>query len=246
MAREAITIETADGHCPAHLFRPEGEGPWPGVLFFMDGIGIRPALFDMGERLASHGYLVLLPDLFYRSGPYTAPDPAKLFADQAVRDAWFTRMRSAIDHERAMRDSVAYLDTLAAVPDVATERFGVVGYCMSGGMALAAAGLFPDRIAAAASYHGGRLATDDPTSPHLLAPKIKARVYVGVATDDASCPPEMTARLEEALTAAGVDHTVETYAARHGWAPADTPAHDEAAAERHWTTMLSLFDSTLK
>jgi len=113
-------------------------------------------------------------------------------------------------------------------------------------MALTAAGTFPDRFVAAASYHGARLATDLPNSPHLLAPKMKAKVYVGGAIEDASFPDDMKARLDEALTQAGVDHKVETFQAKHGWVFRDTPVYDEAAAERHWETLLALFDSKLK
>jgi carboxymethylenebutenolidase len=124
---------------------------------------------------------------------------------------------------------------------------GVTGYCMGGLMALTAAGTYPDRVAAAASYHGARLASDAPESPHLLAPRMKARIYVGGATDDPTFPDdEMKPRLEEALTEAGVDHRVETYPARNGWVPRDTPVHDAAAAERHWQTLFALLDSTLK
>jgi carboxymethylenebutenolidase len=117
---------------------------------------------------------------------------------------------------------------------------------MGGFMSLTAAGTYPDRIAAAASYHGGRLATDAPDSPHLLAPKIKARVYVAGAIEDASFPDEQKARLAEALREAGVEHQIETYPAKHGWVPRDTPVHDAAEAERHYETLFALFDKTLR
>jgi len=116
---------------------------------------------------------------------------------------------------------------------------------MGGLMSLTAAGTYPDRIVAAASYHGGRLATDAPDSPHLLAPKIKARVYVAGAIEDPSFPDDMKAHLEEALTKAGVDHKIDTFPAKHGWVLRDTPVYDAGAAERHWETMLALFDATL-
>jgi carboxymethylenebutenolidase len=117
---------------------------------------------------------------------------------------------------------------------------------MGGLMSLIAAGTYPDRVVAAASYHGGRLATDAPESPHRLAPKMRARVYVGGAIEDPSFPDDMKARLEEALTSAGVDHRVETYPAKHGWVLRDTPTYDAAACERHWQTLLALLDETLK
>jgi len=122
---------------------------------------------------------------------------------------------------------------------------GITGYCMGGLMSLTAAGTYPDRVAAAASYHGGRLATDAPDSPHRLAPKMKARIYVAGAIEDQSFPDDMKARLEQALTDAGVDHKIETYPAKHGWVLRDTPVYDAAAAERHWNTLLALFGGML-
>jgi carboxymethylenebutenolidase len=145
-----------------------------------------------------------------------------------------------------MSDTQAYLDYLAAQPDVKPGGIGTTGYCMGGLMSLTAAGTFPDRIVATASYHGGRLATDAPDSPHLLAPKIKSRVYIAGAIEDQSFPDDMKARLEDALTKAGVDHEIETYPAKHGWVFRDTPVYDAAAAERHWQTMVALFDAKLK
>jgi carboxymethylenebutenolidase len=123
---------------------------------------------------------------------------------------------------------------------------GTTGYCMGGLMSLTAAGTYPDRILATASYHGGRLASDAPDSPHLLAPKIKSRVYIAGAIEDQSFPDAMKERLEQALTTAGVDHKIETYQARHGWVLRDTPVYDAAACERHWETLLALFAATLK
>jgi carboxymethylenebutenolidase len=244
--RQVVEIDTQDGVCQASLFRPEGDGgPWPAVLFFMDGIGIRPALFAMAERIASHGYVVLLPDLFYRGGPYTAPDPAKLFSDPATLAEWRARFMSSATPENMKRDTRAFLEFLSARPDVKQPKVATTGYCMGGAISLAAAGNFPDRVAAAASYHGGRLATDAPESPHLLAPKMKARVYVGGASEDASFPDEMKAKLDQALTEAGVDHVVETYPARHGWVPNDTPVHDPAQAERHFQTLFELLQRSL-
>jgi carboxymethylenebutenolidase len=144
-----------------------------------------------------------------------------------------------------MSDTRAFLDYFAAQPDSKAARIGTTGYCMGGLMSLTAAGTYPDRIVAAASYHGGRLATDAPDSPHRLAPKIKARVYVAGAAEDASFPDDMKGRLEEALTRAGVDHRIETYPAKHGWVFRDMPVYDAAAAERHWQTMFALFEELL-
>jgi carboxymethylenebutenolidase len=146
---------------------------------------------------------------------------------------------------KLMADTRVFLDYLAAQPDVLPGGVGVTGYCMGGLLALTAAGTYPEQIVAAASYHGARLATDLPGSPHLLAPKIKARVYVAGAIEDASFPDDMKARLEAALSKAGVDHQVETYPAKHGWVLRDTPSYDEAACARHWQTLLALLAARL-
>jgi carboxymethylenebutenolidase len=245
MPAEKITITCADGACPAHVFHPAGAGPWPAVLFYMDGIGMRPALHTMAERLASAGYYVLLPDLFYRAGAYEPADAKQIFSDEATRTAWFARMSPTASVAKVMQDTPRFLDHLAAQASVRQPKIGVTGYCMGGRMALCAAGHFPDRIAAVASYHPSNLVTDAPDSPHLLAPRIKARVYVGGASQDRYFPDEHKHALAQALAAAGVEHTIETYPARHGWVPTDTPVHDPAAAERHWQTLLDLLARTL-
>jgi carboxymethylenebutenolidase len=241
MRHTELTIQTVDGRCPAHVFEPEGTGPWPAVLMYMDGIGIRPALFSLAERLAVAGYYALLPDLFYRSGPYTPPDPRQLFADPQVRADWLRRYIGTVTIESAMRDTAAFLEFLAAQADVRQPKIGTVGYCMSGKLALAAASRFPDRVAAAASYHGGALGSDAPDSVHRMMKGVQAVLYVGVASNDP--PPRL---LAEALREAGVTHTIETYPAQHGWVPGDTPVHDAAAAERHWETLLGLLAATLR
>jgi carboxymethylenebutenolidase len=241
-----LEIKTKDGVCPSYAFRPTGKGPWPAVLVFMDGLGIRPAMLELGERLSTFGYFVLLPDLFYRSGRYAPMDARKVFTDPEQRKILMEKFMGPATAANIMSDVRAFLDYLAAQPDVKPGGIGTTGYCMGGLMSLTAAGTFPDRIVAAASYHGGRLATDAPDSPHLLAPKIKARVYVAGAIEDQSFPDDMKARLEDALTKAGVDHTIETYAAKHGWVFPDIPVYDAAAASRHWQTMVALFEAKLK
>jgi carboxymethylenebutenolidase len=241
-----IEITTAEGTCPSFVFRPGlGSGPWPAVLMFMDGVGIRPAMLDLGARLAKNGYFVLLPDLFYRSGPYEAMDARTVFSDPEQRKQLAEKFSSRISQAKIMGDTRAFLDYLAAEPDARAGGIGVTGYCMGGLMALTAAGTFPDRIVAAASFHGSRLATDAPESPHWLAPKMKARVYVAGAIDDASFPDEMKQRLETAFTEAGVAHVVETYPARHGWVLSDGAVYDVAACERHWRELLALFAAEL-
>jgi carboxymethylenebutenolidase len=242
---EKIVIPTRDGSCPSHVFRPTGKGPWPAVLVYMDGVGIRPAMLEIGERLASYGYFVLLPDLYYRSGPYEPMD-FSLFADPEKRKVFTEKFFERATPTNIMADTRAFLDFLARQPDVKPGGIGVTGYCMGGLMSLTAAGTFPGQIAAAASFHGGRLATDAPDSPHRLAPSMKARIYVAGATEDPSFPDDMKKRLEEALTAAGVDHGIETYPAKHGWVFRDSPVYDAAACERHWRSMIALFDAALK
>lgn len=241
-----IEIKTSDGACPAYVFRPTGTGPWPAVLVFMDGLGIRPAMLEIGERLSTYGYFVLLPDLFYRSGPYEPMDPHTVFTDPDKRKILMEKFFGRATPANIMSDTKAFLEYLASCSEAKAGGIGTTGYCMGGLMSLTAAGTYPDRIVATASYHGGRLATDAPDSPHLLAPKIKSRVYIAGAIEDQSFPDEMKARLEGALTNAGVDHKIETYPAKHGWVLRDTPVYDAAAAERHWQTLVALFDATLK
>ncbi len=242
---QTIDIRTRDGHCPAYVFRPQGDGPWPAVLVFMDGIGIRPAMLAVGERLAAAGYFVLLPDLFYRSGPYAPMNAKTLFTDPEQRRVLMEKYFALATPDKVMSDTAAFLDYLASQPEAMPGGIGTTGYCMGGLMSLTAAGTYPDRIVAAASYHGGRLATDAPDSPHRLASRIKAKLYVAGAIEDPSFPDDMKQRLEEALTRAGVEHRIETYPARHGWVLSDTLAYDEAAAERHWQTLTELFDGCL-
>ena len=241
-----IAIQTRDGRCPAYLYRPAGNGPWPAVLVFMDGLAIRPAMLELGARLATYGYFVLLPDLFYRSGPYEPMDPHTIFSDPEKRKMLMEKFLAFATQANIMSDTRAFLDLIAAQPDVKPGGIGTTGYCMGGLMSLTAAGTYPDAIVATASFHGGRLATDAPESPHRLAGRIKSRVYVAGAIEDASFPDDMKARLEDALTSAGVDHRIETYPARHGWVFRDTPVFDTDAAERHWQALVALLDAKLK
>jgi carboxymethylenebutenolidase len=243
-----VSIPTPDGPARAFTFQPEaGEGPWPAVIFFMDAPAIRPALFEMSQRLANHGYFVLLPDMFWRAGPYEPIDIAAVFGNEEARREQFMKMRASTDTARGDADTTAFLEFLSRQPQVKGGKVGTTGYCMGCGLSLRAAGLHPDRVIAAAGFHGGRLATDHPDSAHLLAPKIKAKVFIAGAEGDAGFPPEQADRLREALNAAGVDNEVTIYAgARHGYTMPDLPVYNEAAAERHWTDMLKLFDETLK
>jgi carboxymethylenebutenolidase len=241
-----IQLTTRDGSCPCYRFRPPGVAPWPAVLVFMDGLGIRPAMLEIGERLAAEGYFTLLPDLYYRSGSYAPMDPQQIFGDPEARRVLSERFFSLATAANVMADTAAFLDYLGTQPEVQPGAIGTTGYCMGGFMSLTAAGTYPERIAACASYHGGRLATDAPDSPHRLAARMRARIYVAGASDDASFPDDMRQRLEAALTEAGVDHLIESYPAKHGFVLRDTPVYDAAAAARHWRSLLALFAAKLR
>jgi carboxymethylenebutenolidase len=244
---QEIALPTPDGDARAYTFTPKGEGPWPAAIIFMDAPAIRPALFEFGERLAANGYFTLLPDLFWRAGPYAPINVKEVFADEAKRREAFGKLMGSTNPEKQVSDAKASLDYLASRPEVKKGKVGITGYCMGAGVVMRTAGTYPDRIAAAAGFHGGRLATDAPDSPHLLAPKITAKVLVAGADEDAGFPPEQADKLREALTAAGVDNEVTIYpGARHGYTMPDLPVYNEPAAERHWTEMLALFDKTLK
>jgi carboxymethylenebutenolidase len=244
MAYERLTIRTTDGECPCQLFTPgTGEGPWPAIIVYMDAGGIRAAISDMSQRLADAGYLVLLPDLFYRFGPYGPFVPREVFAGDFR--LVLGPLLATTDNVKAAKDTGALLDHLDTRDDVAGARMGAVGFCMGAGMAIAAAGTWPDRFAAVASFHGGRLATDQPTSPHLLAPRIEAELYIAAAQNDDSYPPEMAERFELALAEAGVRYRAETYPAAHGWMKPDFPVCDETQAERGWSAMFELFGRAL-
>lgn len=240
-----VDIDTGDGRLDCYVGTPEGEGVWPAVILYMDAFGIRPHLAEMAQRLASHGYVVVVPNLYYRSGAYAPFDPKLVVSEGPERDR-FKGMIQSITDTLVMRDSAAVLTMIDAHPAVRSGRVGVVGYCMGGGFALSAAGTFPDRVAAAASFHGGSLATDKPDSAHRLAAHMKARVYIGVAEIDAGFPPEQQSRLERALAEAGVDYTIEIYkGARHGFAVTGHLVYDRDASERHWQRLLRLFGDTL-
>ena len=244
-----IDIDTSDGVCDAFLAAPEDNSHYPGVVLYMDAFGPRPQLEEMAERIAHDGYVVLVPNLFYREGPAPVVDTSDLM-DPEARAAKFKvlmPMIRALTPELSAADSDAYLDYLAAHDQVTDEPVGVVGYCMGGAHALRAAAHRPDDVAAAALFHPARLATDEPDSPHLLVDRLQAEVYVAAAEGDQGFPPEQQQRLDDALTEAGVTHTVVQYGgAQHGFTMADTAVHDEAAADRHWTALLDLFRRTLR
>lgn len=244
MSKRNVSIPTPDGTMDAGLHTPEGSGPWPGVIMYPDAGGVRQTFDDMAERLADLGYAVLVPDFYHRLGEVAPFDMKTVFSDADERKRLMTLVGS-VSKDDATRDTEAMLDFLAEQPDVADTRVGTTGYCMGGGFALNAAGRFPDRIGAAASFHGGQIASTAPDSPHLLAGSMEATVYVAGAEDDGSFDAEQFERLSAALTEAGVDHTLVTYPALHGFAVPDNPTFDEAAAERHWQALQELYAKAL-
>ncbi len=246
MSEETVTVTTADGECPVYVFAPDDGAKHPGVIMYTDAFGIRPSSLDMGRRLAAHGYVVLVPDVFYRAGAYGPLAPKEVFAS-ADPMGILGPITSSTDTRRAAADSRAFLDYLASRSDVAGTEVGVTGYCMGGALALTVAGTYPDRVGAAAAFHAGRLVIDSELSPSRVVPDIRARVYVGGADHDAGYPPEMAEELDRLLTEAGVEHRPEVYPdALHGFTQPDFPVYDEAASERHWGELFGLFDSTLK
>jgi carboxymethylenebutenolidase len=241
MSRFSVTIETRDGLCPASLLTPTGKaGPWPAVIFFMDGFGIRPAMWKMGQRLADRGYVVLLPDLYYRAGPYPPMNPREVMADPALASTLRKNVAN-LDRDRKISDTAACIEFLMSRPEVEGDRYGVTGYCMGGNVALTAAGAFPGRFAAVVSFHGSNLGTDEPGSPHHFVKYITGYVYVAGAVEDAYFTEAQKIRLEEALVEAAVPHLVETYpGAHHGFAVPDVPSFDLAASDRHWASLFRL------
>jgi carboxymethylenebutenolidase len=246
MKQEQVTIAAKDGNCKAWVVTPDGNGPWPAVIMYMDAFGIRPAMLQMASHIASQGYVVLLPDLFYGFGSYGPFDPKEIFKAGDVRATLGPMMASTNNH-KAAEDTAFFLKFLDSRGDIAGEKIGTVGFCMGGGMALTAAAFYPERIAAAASFHGGNLATDAPTSPHLIVSKIKAEIYVAGADKDQSYPPDMAKRFEEALNKAGVRYKSEIYEGKmHGWMKPDMPVFDAPAAERGWSELFALYARTLR
>lgn len=245
MNQHRVDLQTGDGTVDTYVYQPTGAGPWPAVVMYMDAFGIRPQLGEMAQRLASNGYVVALPNLYHRT-PLEPFDP-KQVATEGPERARFKGMVASINGPMVMSDTAAVFTHLDTLPAVRRSPAGALGYCMGGGYALAAAGTFPDRVAVAASFHGGALATDKADSPHLLAPKMRARVYVGAAGIDPTFPDEQRQRLETALSEAGVSYEVDTYEqAKHGFAVNGHLVYDKEASERHWQRLLRLFHETLQ
>ena len=236
-----VQIPAADGHSPGTLHVPDGDGPWPGVLVFPDAGGVRETFGRMGDHLAGLGYVVLIPDIYYRAGEWAPFDAATLFTDPRER-ARMSGLVRPLTNDAVIADAGAYADFLLARPEVTGSAIGTTGYCLGGRMSLVAAGGLGRTIAAAASFHGGRLAVaGDPASPHLAADRITATVYVAGAIEDGTFTTEQAGLLENALTSAGVEHTIEFYPARHGFAVPDNPTYDAAAEARHWDALGRLY-----
>ena len=245
MPTEQISIRTLDGDCPAYVMTPDGTGPWPAVIFYGDAGGIRPAMREMAGRLADAGYAVLLPDLFYRYGPYGPLVPKEVFKGDV--GAILGPLIATTGTARASEDTAAFLAYLDTRKDIAGSKAGAAAFCLGGRLAIAAAANHPSRFAAVASFHGGNLATDAPDSAHLLVPGLAAELYIASADKDDSYPAPMAARLEDALAKSGVRYRAELYAgALHGWMVPDFPVYDPDAADRGWAAMLALFDRTLR
>jgi carboxymethylenebutenolidase len=241
-----VDVPMEDGTAAASLHVPEGSGPWPAVIMYPDAGSTRGVFREMADRFAGEGYVVLVPDIYYRSAGYEPFSIATVFTDPAERDR-LRVLASLLTGDALASDAAAFADFLDGRSEVAAGARGATGYCMGGRMALTAAAALGERIGAAASFHGGRLAVEgDPSSPHHGAAAVRAVVYVGAAENDASFDADQEARLHEAYRAYGVEHTIEHYAAAHGFAVPDNPTYDETAAERHWKAMAGLFASTLR
>jgi carboxymethylenebutenolidase len=211
---------------------------------YVDAGGVRDTMQDMAAHLAGQGYAVLVPDVYYRHGDWKPFDMRTAFTDQEERIR-LMGMVGSVTPDMIASDAGAFFDFLEQRPEVKGSRFGVFGYCMGGRTSVIVAGRQPDRIAAAGSFHGGGLVTEDPNSPHLLADRMKATVYVAGAENDGSFTTENAETLDKALTAAGVEHMVEFYPAGHGFAVPDNPPYDKSAADRHWAALSRLFGASL-
>lgn len=257
LKRETVTLTTKDGACAVNVHFPDSAGPFPPVVLAMDGFGPRASMDAIAERIASSGYVVALPDLFYRSGSVADVLPAGAPRDLAallpfvmgnpeIRAKWRARLYDpATNPANIETDIGGVLELLRVRPDVRPGMAGIVGYCMGGSIALRAAAIFGSQLGAVGVFHGGNLAMDAPDSPHHGASKIKAKVYVAGAIEDPSFTDEMRDRLEKALTDAKVPHEIVTYAAKHGFCVSDMPTFDEAAATKHYAAVRKLFRATL-
>ena len=241
-----VAVKTPDGTCDAVLFYPEGQGTWPSVLIWTDIAGLRPAFRDMGRRLAAQGYVVLVPNPFYRSAHAPVVGAVFDFNDPEQRNKLFS-YRAAMKDDGIDRDAAAYIAYLDAQPQTDKNRkVGVQGYCMGGSLTFRTAAAVPSRIGAVGSFHGGNgLVTKDADSPHLLIPKTNATFLVCQAQNDDKTQPQMKDELKTAFTAAHRPATVEVYHADHGWCVPGGAVYNQAEAERAWTALSALYKSAL-
>ena len=254
VVEENVAIKTPDGTCDAAFIHP-ASGSHPGVLIWPDAFGLRPAFRDMAKRLAAEGYSVLVPNPFYRvaKAPIFSDVSSFNFQNPEDRAKLGPLMGSVGAAGAAEKDAVAYIAFLDSQKQVnKSKKIGTQGYCMGGPLIVRTAATVPDRVGAAASFHGGGLVTDKPESPHLLAPKIKAHMYFGIAANDDKQQPEAKDKLKEAFAAAKVPAEIEVYAGcQHGWCVPDMPAQNGIAtynkpeAERAWGKLMALYKAAL-
>ena len=240
-----VEVATPDGSADCYFVHP-ASGAHPGVLVWPDALGLRPAFEQMGRRLAESGYAVLVVNPYYRSTRAPVVEEGASFRDEATRSTIMPLMRS-LSAETNLTDAkafVAFLDAQDAVDGA--RKMGTTGYCMGGAMTMRTAAAFPDRIGAGASFHGGRLVTDSPDSPHLLVGGMQAHYLFAIAENDDDKQPEAKTVLREAFDAAGLPAEIEVYeGALHGWCPPDSAVYHEAQAERAWSRLLALFETAL-
>jgi len=246
MAEQESEIRMQDGTSDSVFYFPEGEGSWPGVLYLTDIGGIRAANRESAAQLSKQGYAVLMPNIFYRTG--RAPlEPSIRTLDEEGRKKRMAELSGPLTPQAMERDASTYIDFLTSQNSTRTGMIGVVGYCFSGKMAMFAAAARPDKVTAAASFHGGGLYTDAPTSPHLVLPQIKAQLYFGHATKDRSMDEEAIAKFEKALQNWGGKYESETYKdALHSWTSSDSPVYNQPQAERAFGKLLELLNETLR
>ncbi|MGW4633448.1 dienelactone hydrolase family protein [Nocardia sp. NPDC004415] len=244
-----LDVAAADGKADAFLAHPDDGAPHPAVLVFTDAFGLRPAVHRDAERVAALGFTVLVPNVLYRNGSAPVVDLPD-FIDADRRGELFGALRpllTALTPELLVADAAAYLGWLADSPLTTGNPVGLAGYCLGVRNALHTAAAHPDRVAAVAGFHGGRLATDDPTSPHTVVDRITAEVYLAHADADPGLPPDQIARLDASFTAAGTTFRTEVYpGATHGFTQSDTDVYNAEADARHWAELTALFTRVLR
>ncbi|GAA2844990.1 dienelactone hydrolase family protein [Paenarthrobacter ilicis] len=246
-----ISIPAADGTAEAFVARPSsGAGTSPGVIFYMDAFGIRPRIEDMAQRIADWGYVVLVPNVFYREGSISSLAPAADMSTpegrEAAGKAAFPRV-GRLTSDKALPDIQAWVSALAELDGVDSGPMGTTGYCMGARLAVRTATSFPHKVAACGGFHGGGLAGDAPDSPHRELGKARARFVFGHADHDPSMDPKAVEVLGAALAEAGLNATNVIYSgAPHGYTMADTSAYHHEATERHFRELRALLDGTLK